>query len=260
MILIEKTTNREAFIEKAFEQAKIYEFIKDKEKVFIKPNIVSSEEYPTTTHPFTLQKCLELLLKHKNKESILVGDGPAFDAGDSQEIIENHPLKKVADNFGVKFINLNKAPKIKKKIQGLTFEIAKPVLEADFIISLPVLKTHKICKITGAMKNQYGVLSPKNKLKYHLPLYNIHKAIVLLNKLINVDFWIVDAIETMISAQERRHGGRKAKLGYMLAGTNPLELDIEGFNLLKKVDPGLKNLESDDVPQIKWAKKIFYNL
>lgn len=260
MILKEKTENREQFVEKAFEWAKIFEKIQEKEKIFVKPNIVSWEEYPTTTHPDVLKKCLELLCKYKKRENIVVGDGPAFDAGNSQNIIANHPLKKITDTFQINFVNLNTAPKEKKKIQRLTFEIAKPVLEADFIISLPVLKTHKICKITGAMKNQYGVLSPKNKLKFHLPLYNIHKAIVLLNKIVRVDFWIIDAVETMISAQEKRHGGSKIKLGYMLAGTDPLDLDIEGFQLLKKIAPNLKHLEPEDVPQIKWAKKIFYNL
>lgn len=259
MILKEKTEDREKFIEKALNWAKIPQIIQTKRKIFIKPNLVSQEEYPTTTHPDVLKKCLEMLLKYKDKEDILVGDGPAFDAGNSQKIIDNHPLKKITDSFGINFINLNTAPKEKKKVQGFSFEIAKPILEADFVISLPVLKTHKICKITGAMKNQYGVLSPKNKLKFHLPLYNIHKAIVLLNKILNVDFWIVDVVETMVFAQEKRHGGKKVKLGYMLAGNNPLELDIEGFNLLKKIDSKLKNLEPEDVPQIKWAKKIFYN-
>jgi len=260
-VLIQKTNKRKKFIEKAFEWGNIKELIKDKKRILIKPNIVSSEPYPTTTHPEVLETILELLLKEKSREEILVGDGPAFNAGDSRLVIQNHPLKKVCDSFGLDLVDFNNCSKKLIRIGGKSFNIAEIVLESDFIISLPVLKVHKICMITGALKNQYGVLSPKNKLIFHLPLQNIHRAIALLNKVVKVDFWIVDAIQTLVLAQEKRHGGKTAKLGYMLAGFNPVELDIEGLNLLKKVEPRLKGLKPQDIPQIKWAiKEGLYNL
>jgi uncharacterized protein (DUF362 family) len=254
-VLVEKTKERETFIELAFKWAKIPDLIRDKNKILIKPNIVSSEPYPTTTHPQTLAECLEILLRYKPKEEIKIGDGPAFDAGKSKEIIKNHPLKKVCDNFGIELIDLNTYPKKRIKLEGYKFDIAKIVLESDFIISLPVLKTHKTCGLTGALKNQYGFLSPKNKLFYHLPFKNIHRAIALINKAVVVDFWIVDAIEALISAQEKRHGGKIVDLGYMLAGFNPIELDKVGLELLQKVEPKLRNKKPEDIPQIKWAIK-----
>jgi uncharacterized protein (DUF362 family) len=45
------------------------------QEIFIKPNIVSYEHYPTTTHPETLDAILNFL---KGKQ-ITVGDAPAFD-------------------------------------------------------------------------------------------------------------------------------------------------------------------------------------
>jgi uncharacterized protein (DUF362 family) len=254
--LVEKTKEREKFIKKAFLWGEIFEKIKEKKKILLKPNIVSSEGYPTTTHPESLKVCLELILKVKPSKEIIVADGPAFDAGNSDKILKNHPLKKICDEFGIPLINLNTYPKKKVKIQNYTFHIARLALEADFIISLPVLKVHRICQITGALKNQYGFLSPKQKLFYHLPFKNINKAIVLLNKIIKVDFFIVDAIKTLISAQEKRHGGKEKELGYMLSGFDPLDLDMKGFEFLKKIAPKLKKKTINDIAQFKFAKEI----
>lgn len=255
-ILVEKTQNRKEFIRKAFEWGKIFEEIKDKKKILIKPNIVSQEEYPTTTHPETLEECLKLLLKAKSKDKILIADGPAFDAGNSSKIIKNHPLKKVCEEFGVSLVNLNKATFRKISAFGLNLLIPEIVLRADYIISLPVLKTHRICKITAALKNQYGFLPPKQKLLFHLPFRDIHKTIAVINKIVRVNFFIVDAIYTLIKAQEKRHGGEIKKLGYMLAGKDPILLDLKGFELLQKIDTSLKNLTSKEVLQINWFLKL----
>jgi len=54
-------------------------------------------------------------------------------------------------------------------------------------------------------------------------------------------FFIVDAIETIIITNEIRYGGKKKYLGYMLAGKDPVSLDIEGLKLLQKIDPNLKD-------------------
>jgi uncharacterized protein (DUF362 family) len=55
----------------------------------------------------------------------------------------------------------------------------------------------------------------------------------------------VDAIQTLVRCQEIRWGGIKKDLGYMLAGKDPVELDMEGVKLLSTVYPvkEVKHLE-----------------
>lgn len=255
-IFVQKTENRAKFIKESFIWGRIFEKIKDKKKILLKPNIVSFESYPTTTHPDTLRECLKLLLEVKPKDSILIADGPAFDVPNSEKIFENHPLVEVAREFEVPIVNLNTYKKRKIKFHNYTFLISLLAFEADFIISLPVLKAHKICYLTGALKNQYGFLAPRQKLFYHLPLKDLNRAIVLLNKIIKVDFFIVDAQKTLIFAQEKRHGGKEVELGYFLAGSDPFKLDLFGFSLLKEIDPRLSFLSEDQIPQIKIAKEM----
>ena len=248
-VYLKKTKNRKRFVKRVFEKTEIRKEIGEAKKILLKPNIVSFEPYPTTTHPDLLRVCLEILLGFKKE--VLVADGPAHDAGDSEKIIREHPLKKVCDKLGVQLIDLNHQPFKKVRTKSFDLEISAIPFKYDYIISLPVLKSHGECGITGALKNQYGLLSPRDKLKLHG--MNIHQAIAELNLAVRPNFWIIDAIQTLIETNEVRHGGKLKGLGFMLAGKDPVSLDIEGLNLLKKVDLDLKNKNPEDILHLKYA-------
>ncbi len=252
-VYLQKSKNREKFVREVFEKFEIKKELKETKRVLLKPNIVSFEPYPTTTSPEMLKILLELLLEQKKE--VVVADAPAFDAGPSGEIIENHPLKKICDEFGVEMVNLNTQEFKKVKSPSFQLNVSTFPFQFDFIVSLPVLKSHSTTGITGALKNQFGLLDSEQRVKLHLPLprQDIHKAIAELNLIFKIDLWIVDAIETLIKTNEVRHGGEKKELGYMLAGRDPVALDTEGLKLLKKVDPNLRDKSPEDILHLKWA-------
>ncbi|MDI6806638.1 MAG: DUF362 domain-containing protein [Candidatus Aenigmarchaeota archaeon] len=246
-VYLQKTKDRKRFVEKFLER-KVEKFAKA-ERVLVKPNIVSYESYPTTTHPATLEACLEFL-SYFGKE-ILVADGPAVDAGDSNKIIESHPLKSICNLYGVEFLDLSDKEMKRVKTQNFELELSTIPFNYDFIISLPVLKSHGVCGLTGALKNQYGFLSPKDKVVLHGK--NIHLAIAELNQVIKPNLYIVDAVQTLINTNERRHGGEPKELGYMLGGEDPVSLDVAGFGLLKQVEPKFEGKSYEDILHLKYA-------
>ncbi len=252
LIFLQKTQNRKKFVQEVFTKAEIKKELVRVKRVLLKPNIVSFEPYPTTTHPEVLEACLEFILNLDKK--VLVGDGPAPDAGSSKKIIETHPLREVCTKFGLPLIDLSSGPM--KKIKTRTFELNFSTIpfEVDYIISLPVLKSHGTTGITGALKNQFGLISPKDRIILHVsPWKDIHKAIAEINLIIKSNCWIVDAIQTLIDTNEIRHGGKIRELGYMLAGKDPVALDLEGLKLLQKIDPKLSNKKPEDIPHLKYA-------
>jgi len=252
-MLIQKTDDRKGFVRQAFDELGLAERLKDVRSVLVKPNIVSYEPYPTTTHPAVLEACLEYLGGRGLK--LVVGDGPAFDAGKSSHILERHPLKKVCARFHVPLIDLLGRKMVSRKPRRISLELSEAAFEYDFILSLPVLKTHAICALTGALKNQFGFLSRKERVKLHT-VKNIHKGIAELNLIVRPGFFIVDAVETLTHANEVRHGGRKASLGYMLAGTDPLSLDVAGLEILQTVEPKLAGKTPDDIPHLRHAIEL----
>ncbi len=243
-----KTDNRKEFVEKVL---KIFEPQIDEAQTFlIKPNLVSSEPYPTTTHPEVLDAVLDFL----SGKDVVVADAPAVDAGSSKRIVRKSVLKEVCDSRGVPFINLYES-KARKFIspRGYKFHMHTLPLEKNFVISLPVLKTHNQCQISGALKNQFGYLPRRERVFMHLGLKNIHQGIAELNALAKPDLFIIDAVKTLITAQEVRHGGKEKELGYMLAGIDPLALDFYGFELLQKVEPKLKGKSPEDILHLKYS-------
>ena len=235
--------------------AKILEIFKESleksGKIFIKPNIVSYELYPTTTHP----EVLEIILEQLSKREVIVGDAPAIDAGRSNKIIQMSPLKQVCDHYGVKLVNLySEKMKTIKSSRSYKIKISTLPLTCDYIISLPVLKTHNTCGLSGALKNQFGYLSKQDRLLMHSKIKNINKGIAEVNAAVPTNLFIMDAIETMIKGQECRHGGCPEKLGFMIAGTDPVALDCFGLQLLQKVEPKFKDKEQKSRRYIDYAE------
>ena len=229
----------------------IFESEIDEAQTFlVKPNLVSSESYPTTTHPEVLDAVLEFL----SGKDVVVADAPAVDAGSSKKIVENSALREVCDSYGVPFINLyeTKAEKFASP-RGYRFHIFTLPLEKDIVISLPVLKTHNQCQMTGALENQFGYLPRRERILMHLGIKNIHKGIAELSVAAKPHLFIIDAVQTFIGAQEVRHGGRIEDLGYMLAGTDPVSLDCFGLELLQGVEPRLGGKSPEEIPYLKYS-------
>ena len=139
MIYLRETQDREKFVKEVM-NLEINKQIQSIKKVLIKPNIVSHEPYPSTTHPIVLKTCLDYFLSHK--KSVVVADRPAPDAGDSKKLLDNHELKRICDSFDVPLLDLIKSEMKTVELEDFTLEISSLPLQYDFILSLPVLKSH----------------------------------------------------------------------------------------------------------------------
>jgi uncharacterized protein (DUF362 family) len=247
-IYLSKTDNRKKFVQKILEIFK--EPLAKAERILIKLNIVSYEPYPTTTHP----DVLDALLSNLSSRNVIVGDAPAVDAGSSKKILNQTSLKEICHRHGFPLVNFySKGMKTVKSARGYRLKISTLPLKCDYIISLPVLKVHNICDLSGSLKNQFGYLSRLDRILMHSKLKNIHKGIAELNVVAPVNLFIVDAVETLVKAQECRHGGCQVKMGYMMAGTDPVSLDCFGLKILQDIEPNLQGKQPEDIGYIKYA-------
>jgi uncharacterized protein (DUF362 family) len=240
--------NREQFVDKMLDIFATQ--LHKAKKVFVKPNIVSYEPYPTTTHPAVL----EAILKQLEGKEVVVGDAPAIDAGKSNKILQKSLLNEVCIRYGVKLVNLY-SEKMKKvqSPRGYKVKVSALPLACDFVISIPVLKVHGVVGLSGALKNQFGYLSKQDRFLMHCKIKDINKGIAEVNAAVHTDLFIVDAVETMIVAQECRHGGCPGKLNTMIAGTDPVSLDLFGLQLLKSLEPEFEHKNGQASKYIEYA-------
>ena len=251
LVAFESAATKRGFVDRVLTQ--YTDMFEEAETVFVKPNIVSDEPYPTTTDP----QVLDTVLTHLSSHSVVVGDGPAYDyrwGGKAGAVSHEHPLRTVCDDHGVEWINLNQREHVKRETPyGLTLPLSVFPGSFDVILSLPVLKRHITCTVTGAVKNQFGLLDLSARSEMHRGTPNIHKGLAAIAAVEPCNLYILDAVETLLIAEEVRHGGKKAFLGYMLVGTDPVALDSAGFDLLKWRDRSLTHKNVTDVAHLAFA-------
>jgi uncharacterized protein (DUF362 family) len=249
-IYFTKSQHSKAFL------AKVVEIHQDlfKGRVLLKPNLVSNEPYPTTTEPGLFKELIALL---RGKVELAAGDAPAADLKAPGEALKGHALVKAAEEQGVDFYDFYEQPMQELKTPlGDALRVSAMPARHDLVVSLPVLKTHVNLLITGALKNQFGFLDRKERFRLHFSERGLmEKAIVGLNQLVRPGLFIVDFRETLLGANERRHGGRVAKAGWLFAGTDPLALDWFGFSLLRELEPKLYGKNQDEIPYLRLARE-----
>jgi uncharacterized protein (DUF362 family) len=252
IVYLAETEDRTAFVKSVME--KFSDAFSKPQKVLVKPNVVSGEPYPSTTHPLVLGAVLDFLLERENQ--VVVADGTAVDALNSENIISAHPLAEVCRQHGIELQNVHKHLFRKVKGPTMNMELSELAFDCHYIISLPVLKSHQICRMTGALKNQFGLLRNRERITMHIGLRNLHKGIAEINSVLKPDLIIMDAVVTHLRANEKRHGATEAKLGFMLAGADPVAVDARGLELLKCVEPRLDGAKPLDIDYISDAVKL----
>ena len=168
--------------------------------VLLKPNLVGLDpQGMTNTHPGVIAAAREAFLRLGCAE-VLIGDGPAMDR-DIQAFLESIRLREFAGPLARIFVDLNvddvervllrtRASRLKE------LYLPKTLLGADFLVSLPKLKTHHWAGVTLSLKNMFGVVPgacygwPKNVLHWA----GIDRAILDINAAVRPDFAIVDGI------------------------------------------------------------------
>jgi len=185
--------------------------------VILKPNIVFPVKNNTgEITRLNLVKCVVEVLKHDyGVQQILVGEGTAAGTIPARNF-EVSGYLKLAQDLGIELIDLHKSERIPVEWKHGTLELPKILFEATYI-NLPILKISSAAVMSGAMKNQKGLLSPAMKKKFHR--IGLHESIALLAKAIQPHLTIMD-------------GSNFFRNNLLFAGTNLYEIDHYAAKLL----------------------------
>ena len=211
-------------------------------KIGLKPNLVVSRPASggATTHPEIASGIICYLKKHGfNNIVILEGAWVGDSTSRAFSACGYSPLAK----DGVRLIDTQKDDCEVIDCQGLKIEICKSALELDFMINLPVLKGHCQTTLTCALKNNKGIISDREKRRFHS--LGLHKPIAHLNTAVRNDFIFVDGICGDLDFEE---GGNPVYGGRMFAARDPVLCDAWAAELLGH------NIE--DIQYISIAEKL----
>lgn len=145
------------------------------DKVIVKPNLVMWDtvypfpKYGVITTSVVVEETVRLLAEAGCRD-ITIAEGPVENEGIGSSLaaaFEGLGYKRLKEKYGVKLANFNDGQFEKVDFGPYSLRIANPVLEADFIVNLPVLKTHNSTKVSLGFKNLKGALSKSSKSFCH---------------------------------------------------------------------------------------------
>ncbi len=204
----------------------IAQFAAAGEKILLKPNLLAADppEKCVTTHPAVFKAAAELF--KETGAFIKYGDSPGFNKPETAAAKSG--IAQAADETGIEMADFVNGEEIvfAEGIQNKKFVIAKGVLEADGIISLPKLKTHAFTKMTGSIKNQFGCVPGFLKGEYHVKLPGtdlFSKMLVDLNNFLKPRLFIMDGVMAMEGNGPR--GGMPRLMGVIIISKDPVALD-----------------------------------
>ena len=238
-------------------------FVRSGNKVLIKPNMLTCKEpeRAATTHPAVIEAVASLC--HEAGATVLIGDSPPAVFGRTEEFWEKTGFAAAARNSGAQLTSFETDAKVPVKFfsngREITVHLVKTLFLADVVINLPKMKTHNLTRITGAVKNLFGLIPGLAKAQWHKIFPRAEEFAYFIADLghqIPVTLNIMDGIESMDG--QGPAGGRVVKSEVLLAATSPVTIDL-GFCRLIGLDPATVPTLSR-CNQLNWGPKSFDEL
>lgn len=214
-------------------------FVQTGETLILKPNLLmaASPDRAVSTHP-DIVAAVARQVKSSGGNAIIAdspGSGYAYTGPTLKRLYKKCGMIEAAETAGID-INLDTSYQNKRFSEGRLikrFEIISPVLDADGVLNLCKLKTHTFMVMTGAVKNNFGVIPGWTKPGYHAKLRDTQRFAGMLLDL-------MDAVTPRLSIMDAIVGmegngpaaGNPKNVGLLLGSTHPLALDVVASEIM----------------------------
>jgi uncharacterized protein (DUF362 family) len=205
--------------------------VKEDDVVVIKPNTKnqSPSGYGIVTDSRVVEAAVELVLMNKVKK-VKIAEGAAFPTGsyDTISAFQVAGIMDIARKWDVELVDLNGWDSVDVDVKdGLVIDwvrVGRSVMEADLVVNVPVLKTHRGTLLSSCVKN-IGVGCAVREEKKRLHRLGIDEGLVDVYSVVKPGFHIVDAIVAMEGDGPNYPPGKPKPLGLVLAGRDGLAVD-----------------------------------
>jgi uncharacterized protein (DUF362 family) len=235
------------------------DYLPAKANVFIKPNIV----FWTRATPFpkwgviTTSRVVEdmvILLKERGIDEITILEGlVTYDPKDTEtpahafETLGYNVLKK---RYGVKILNIFERTFKKLDLgSGVVLNFNEDILQSDFVVNLPVLKTHAQTVVSLGIKNLKGLIDVNSRKRCHSPhpIKNLDYMVARLANKLPPSFTLLDGIYT--AERGPFFEGRLRRSNLLIASSDVFSADKVGAKVL--------GYDPSEVPYLVHAARDF---
>ena len=230
-----------------------------KANVFIKPNIVFWTR--TTLFPkwgvVTTSRVVEdmvILLKERGIDEITIVEGTVThdpkDRETAAHAFESLGYNVLKRRYGIKTLNIFERP-FKRIDLGadVVLNFNEDILQSDFVVNLPVLKTHAQTVVSLGIKNLKGLIDVNSRKKCHSPHpeKNLHYMVARLANKLPPSFTLLDGIYT--TERGPFFEGKLRRSNILIASSDIFSVDKVGAKVL--------GYDPSEVPHLVHAAQDF---
>jgi uncharacterized protein (DUF362 family)/Pyruvate/2-oxoacid:ferredoxin oxidoreductase delta subunit len=196
-------------------------------KVLVKPNIIGPfrQQQAATTHPELVRTVVNWLCRAGAE--VIVGDNCGVGGYGLNQLSAKR--SGIIEASAGTYRNLAKSVRA-VRVDSKFFKklvISQAVLDVDFIVNLPKLKTHALTLFTLGVKNMFGILAGTSKSRVHSTasdLEDFGEALADIYQIRPPDLTIIDGVVGM-DGNGPSHG-RIRDIGYLIASHNAPSCDV----------------------------------
>jgi len=219
------------------------------EKILIKPNIVEWD-YELPFSPFgvvttsAVMFALVKILAEAGFHNLTIAEGTPlpYTKGKGHAVYKTLGYDKLKEHYGVELVDIDEEKFGEVEFGDFKLSIAKRALEADKIITVPVLKTHNVCVLSLGIKNLKGLIDRRSKKFCHHVEIDLDTTYPRLMEKLPVALNVIDGV----FALERGPFliGKAHRKDLIIASTDVYACDAVGAELL--------GYGINDVPHLKY--------
>ena len=203
------------------------QMIKPGSKVVVKPNLTADTnlwQKGIVTSPYTVEGIIRYVQKAAPAE-IIIAEATACGL-DNKKAFKENGFEEVEARTGVRIVDLYDEEFVSIPVRnGLVakeIKVAKRILDADFLINVPTMKTHVATGVSLCLKNLKGVVPENEKRRSHF--LGVNEFVTDLNSIVKPHLCVINA--TVAMEGDGPMQGTPVNFGVLLAGTDPVATDL----------------------------------
>jgi len=200
--------------------------------VLVKPNMVSYKPSPTTTNPEVVRAMVKILYE-EGARKVYVGDMSAALYLSTISNMDKAGIRKAAEEAGAEVVAFEDHGWVEVEIPNISVRkviVTEWLSRVDFIVNLPVIKTHRSASYSICLKNFVGCTHIRQR-PYLIDSSRWEEVVAELNLAYQPHLNVVDGTVSMIEGGPWE--GTAANTGLIIASEDRVAADIVGLGVIK---------------------------
>ncbi len=201
------------------------------DRVLVKPNFNSADPYPGSTDLEFLKAVMEILFEARAK--VVVGESSGGVWRPTIKTLEKAGVLNLVTEMGAEIVAFEhrKRDWVRVRVDGDYLKevtVPRSAYEADKIIYLPCMKTHRLARFTLSLKLGVGFMHPGERRAMHLR--NLEHKAAEINLVWQPDLIIMDGRKAFVSGGPDK--GELVEPGVIMASGDMVAIDVEALKIL----------------------------